>query len=48
MILKKANGFSHGFLRSADGKFTTSDVPGIGGFGTTPLAINLEGAIVGI
>ena len=29
------------------GKFTTFDVPGAGGFGSTPIAINLEGAIVG-
>ncbi len=42
-----ASGFSHGFLRSPDGKFTTFDVPGAGGFGSTPLAVNLEGAIVG-
>jgi uncharacterized membrane protein len=41
------SGFSHGFLRSPDGKFTTFDVPGVGGYGTTPLAMNLEGAIVG-
>ena len=33
-----ANGFSHGFLRSPDGKFTTFDVPGVGGYGTTPRA----------
>jgi hypothetical protein len=42
-----ASGVSHGFLRSPEGKFTTFDVPGVGGFGTTPLAINLEGVIVG-
>ena len=42
-----ANGFSHGFLRSPDGKFTTFDVPGAGGYGTQPIALNLEGAIVG-
>ena len=42
-----ANGFSHGFLRSPDGKFTTFDVTGAGGFGSFPIAINLEGAIVG-
>src|SRR5271165_4949344 len=43
-----ANGFSHGFLRSPDGKFTTFDVPSVGGYGTTPKAFNLEGAVVGI
>jgi hypothetical protein len=43
-----ATGFSHGFLRSPDGKFTTFDVPGVGGFGTTVRALNLEGAVVGI
>jgi hypothetical protein len=42
-----ANGFTHGFLRSPDGKFTTIDVPGAGGYGIFPKAINLEGAIVG-
>jgi hypothetical protein len=40
-------GFSQGFLRTPDGKFTTFDVPGVGGFGSTPLALNLEGAIGG-
>jgi hypothetical protein len=43
-----ANGFSHGFVRSPQGKFTTFDVPDAGGFGTNPVAINLEGAIAGI
>ena len=33
-----ASGFSHGFLRSPDGKFTSFDVPGVGGYGTTPRA----------
>ena len=28
-----ASGFSHGFLRSPDGKFTSFDVPGAGGYG---------------
>jgi hypothetical protein len=42
-----ANGFTHGFLRSSDGKFTTIDVPGAGGYGTFPKAINFEGTIVG-
>jgi hypothetical protein len=42
-----ANGFGHGFLRSPEGKFTTFDVPGVGGFGTFPKALNLEGAVVG-
>jgi hypothetical protein len=42
-----ANGFSHGFVRSPDGKFTTFDVPGAGGNDSVPIAINLEGAIVG-
>ena len=42
-----ANGFSHGFLRSPDGKFTSFDVPGAGGFGTLPQAFNIEGAVVG-
>ena len=35
-----ANSFSHGFLRSPNGKFTTFDVPGAGGYGSTPIAIN--------
>ncbi len=43
-----ANGFSHGFVRSPQGKFTTFDVPEAGGFGTIPIAINLEGAVVGL
>jgi hypothetical protein len=42
------NGFSHGFVRSPNGKFTTFDVPGASGFGTTPRAFNLEGAVVGV
>jgi hypothetical protein len=41
------NGFSHGFLRSPDGSFTSFDVPGVGGFGTNPRGFNLEGAVVG-
>jgi hypothetical protein len=41
------NGFSHGFIRSGDGKFTTFDVRGVGGYGSFPQAMNLEGAIVG-
>jgi uncharacterized membrane protein len=43
-----ANGVSHGFLRSPDGKFASFDPPGVGGYGTTPRAINLEGAVVGV
>jgi len=47
-IFWDANGLGHGFLRSPEGKFTTFDVPGVGGGGgTTPIAINLEGEIVG-
>src|SRR5208282_3924595 len=42
-----ANGFNHGFLRSPDGHFTTFDVPGVGGYGSFPVALNLEGATVG-
>ena len=42
-----ANGFSHGFLRSPEGKFTTFDVTGAGGYGSFPIALNLEGDIVG-
>lgn len=42
-----ANGFGHGFLRTPEGKFTTFDVPGAGGYGTTPIALNIEGAVVG-
>ena len=42
-----ANGFSHGFLRSPEGKFTTFDVTGAGGYGSFPIAINLAGAIAG-
>lgn len=42
-----ANGFSHGFLRSSTGKFTSFDVPGVGGFGTFAIAINVEGSVVG-
>lgn len=42
-----ATGFSHGFVRSPDGKYTSFDVPGAAGYGSTPIAINLEGAIVG-
>ncbi len=42
-----ANNEGHGFLRSPGGKFTTFDVTG-GIIGTTtPIALNLEGAIVG-
>ena len=41
-----ANGFVHGFLRSSEGKFTTFDVRGGGGY-TFPQAINLEGAVAG-
>jgi hypothetical protein len=41
------NGVGHGFLREPDGKFTTFDVPGMGGYGATALAMNVEGAIVG-
>ena len=33
-----ATGYSHGFLRSPDGKFTTFEVPGAGGYGTNPIA----------
>jgi hypothetical protein len=42
-----ASGFGHGSLRSPDGKFTTFDVPGAGGYGSTQIALNLEGAVVG-
>jgi hypothetical protein len=42
-----ANGFSHGFLRSREGEFTTFEVPGAGGYGSFPIALNLEGAVVG-
>ncbi|MGB6112321.1 MAG: hypothetical protein WBG35_14440, partial [Acidobacteriaceae bacterium] len=42
-----ANGLAHGFLRTADGRFTTFDVPGAGENGTFPIGINLEGAVVG-
>ena len=42
-----ASGFSHGFLRAPNGKFTTFDALGVGGFGTIPIAINLEGSVVG-
>lgn len=42
-----ATGFGHGFVRSPEGKFTSFDVPGVGGYGTTPIAINFEGAVVG-
>jgi hypothetical protein len=41
------NGFGHGFVRSPDGKFTSFDVPGAGGYGSGPQAINFEGAVVG-
>jgi hypothetical protein len=40
----------HGYVRTADGKFTTFDVPGAGtaaGLGTTPQNINLVGATAG-
>jgi len=42
-----ANGFTHGFLRSPDGKFTSFDPPDVGGYGTFPKVINIEGTIVG-
>src|SRR5271170_3152092 len=42
-----ASGVTHGFLRSPDGKFTSFDPPGVGGFGTFPKVVNLEGTIVG-
>jgi hypothetical protein len=42
-----ANGFSHGFLRSPDGKLTSFDPPDAGGSGTFPKVINIEGTIVG-
>jgi len=42
------NGFGHGFVRSPDGKFTSFDVPGAGGYGSVPQAINFEGAVVGL
>jgi hypothetical protein len=42
-----AKSFDHGFLRGPQGKFTTFDVPGAGGYGTLPIGINLEGTIVG-
>jgi len=34
-------------VRSPQGKFTSFDVPKVGGSGTFPIAINLEGAVVG-
>jgi hypothetical protein len=40
------SGLVHGFLRSANGKFTSFDVPGSGGV-TFPLALNLQGTVVG-
>ena len=42
-----ANGFTHGFLRNPDGKFTSFDPPGAGGYGTFPIALNIEGTVVG-
>ena len=42
-----ANGFTHGFLRSPDGKFTSFEPPDAGGYGTFPKVINIEGSIVG-
>jgi hypothetical protein len=42
-----ASGVTHGFLRSPDGKFTSFDPLGVGGFGTFPKVVNLEGTIVG-
>src|SRR5664279_2862525 len=41
-----ASGISHGFLRSREGKFTKFDGPGAGGYGSFPLAINLEGCLL--
>ena len=46
-----ANRVFHGFLRGADGKITTFDVPVAGtghGQGTAPGAINSEGVIAGV
>lgn len=43
-----STGYSHGFLRTPDGKFTIIDVPGAGGYGTYTAAINLEGVVVGL
>jgi hypothetical protein len=40
------DGFVHGFLRSPDGKITSFDIPGGGGY-TFPQAINLEGNVAG-
>jgi hypothetical protein len=43
-----SNAMTHGFLRSPDGKFTTFDGPGVGGYGTDAEASpNLEGEVVG-
>jgi hypothetical protein len=42
-----ASGVGHGFLRETDGKFTTFDPPGVGGYGTAAVAVNLEGAVAG-
>jgi len=42
-----ASGFSHGFLRSPEGKVKTFDVPGAAGYGTFPRAMNVQGAVVG-
>ena len=42
-----ANGFSHGFLRTPEGKFTSFDPPDASGYGTFPKVINIEGTIVG-
>jgi hypothetical protein len=42
-----SNGFGHGFLRSPDGKFTTFNPPGVGGYGSNPIFLNLEGSVVG-
>ena len=36
-----------GFLRSPDGNFTTFEVTGAGGYGSFPIALNVEGSIVG-
>jgi len=46
-VTEAAKSFDHGFLRTPDGKFITIDVPGAGGYGTIPVAINLEGTVVG-
>jgi hypothetical protein len=43
-----SKGLVHGYVRSANGKFTSFEAPGSGGEGTFPTGpLNVEGAIVG-